>query len=648
MDTFNLNVRLQAAATCFLVLIVIMFIRKKKLPLMSTKCFKMSLAFTVFNIIFDMLSVYTITHLDTVPGFINKMVHQFFIGSLDASVYCFFLYCYVVMNNQKRPSKLLSFVASIPITVAMFYVVFGDINYSVSDKGVYSYGPMATTVYITVAIYMMSIFACTFNRNSRLQREKVWSIRAGTIAAIIVLAVQIIDKYLLVSGLALVLMVFMYYMSIGNPVENIDSTVNCFNLRAYHLMLAEYLAMHKTFYVVDIVMMNLQTINNKYGHEVGHKLQESVIDYLSNNAGNYIFKTKENTITVLVPQNGQNTVIVFEQLIERFKNWFYVGKSGFILDVNINVLECPRYAYTVDQIFDITNYVALSRRKMINQNADLLYITDKDFLNKRREDKIEEILRDAIVNDGFDVYYQPIYSAKTGNFASAEALIRLKDNTTLGYISPEEFITIAEERCLILEIGDYVLERVCHFAHENRLIEKGVHYIEVNVSGMQAVDPKLSERFTKILQKHDIPPEFINLEITETASIESGKALRENMISLCKIGCEFSLDDFGTGYSNLAKVSDANYKLIKLDKSLIWPAFDDKEENRAMVLLQGVISMIKSINGGIVAEGVETEEQVKMLIDYGVDYLQGFYYSRPVTEKKYLEFIIQNNIEKQA
>lgn len=648
MELFNLNVRLQAAAACFLILIVIMYIKKKKLPLMSTKCFTMSISLTVINIIADITTVYTITHMDTVPDYVNKIAHQIFIGSLDATVYSFYWYCYVIMNNQKRPSKTHGIIASMPIAVAIVFVVFSDIYYSVSDKGVYSYGPIVNTIYVTVPIYMVAIFISTLVYKNKVQKEKIWFMRAGTIAAIIVLAVQIIDKYLFVSGLAIVLMLFMYYLSTGNPVENIDSTVNCFNLRAYRLMLEENIAMNKPFYVVDIVMMNLQTINNKYGHEVGHRLQESVIDYLNNIAGSFIFKTRENTITVLVPKNGQNTTILFDKLKERFKDWFYVGKSSFILDVNINCLECPQYADTVDQIFDITNYVAVRRRKMINQNANLLYITDKDFIDKKREDKIEEILRDAIYNNGFDIFYQPIYSAKTGTFASAEALIRLKDTTTLGDISPEEFITIAEERCLILEIGDFVLDKICHFARKNNLMDKGVHYIEVNVSGMQAVDPKLAERFINIMSKHKISPDFINLEITETASIESGEALRDNMCNLSEIGCEFSLDDFGTGYSNLAKVSDANYKLIKLDKSLIWPAFDDVNDNRAMVLLQGVISMIKSINGGIVAEGVETEEQVKVLIDNGVDYLQGYFYSKPITENKYIDFILEHNVGERA
>ena len=237
--------------------------------------------------------------------------------------------------------------------------------------------------------------------------------------------------------------------------------------------------------------------------------------------------------------------------------------------------------------------------------------------------------------------YQPIYNTKEKTITSAEALVRLKNCGELGFVSPEEFIPIAEEKGLILDIGDRTLELVAAFAKENRLDQSSIQYIEVNLSAIQAVVPHLDQRLKKILDWYGLPANFINLEITETATINFGASFEQNISSLRRMGFSFSMDDFGTGYSNLAQINQIGYDLVKLDKSLIWPVFDKKVENKenAERLLRSAIELLKSIGKKIVAEGVETEEMVQYLIDHKVEYLQGYYFSKPIKGKEFLEFL---------
>ena len=216
--------------------------------------------------------------------------------------------------------------------------------------------------------------------------------------------------------------------------------------------------------------------------------------------------------------------------------------------------------------------------------------------------------------------------------------MRLKDCGDLGFISPEIFIPMAEEQGMIDEIGTIVFEKVCSFAAENRLWEKGINYIEVNLSGMQSVDPSLPAQLSSIMQKYSIEPRFINLEITETASIDGGELLDANMKRLRSLGCHFSMDDFGTGYSNLSQMAKVHFELVKLDKSLIWPAFGENPDE-PLVILNSCIAMILQLGAHIVAEGVETEEQAEFLAERGVSYLQGYYYSKPISGEAFLEKI---------
>ena len=140
-----------------------------------------------------------------------------------------------------------------------------------------------------------------------------------------------------------------------------------------------------------------------------------------------------------------------------------------------------------------------------------------------------------------------------------------------------------------------------------------------------------------------ISPDCINLEITETATAEASQKLLDNIQLLKGIGCSFSMDDFGTGYSNLSQMAEIDYDLIKIDKSLIWPCFDkniEKEKmEKAMVLLSNIITLVQKLDSGIVAEGVETEEMARVLTELNVKYLQGFYFSKPISEKEFKKYV---------
>ena len=170
----------------------------------------------------------------------------------------------------------------------------------------------------------------------------------------------------------------------------------------------------------------------------------------------------------------------------------------------------------------------------------------------------------------------------------------------------------------------------------------GIEFIEMNLSMMQCMDKRLPQKLEYYLNKYDIDPKMINLEITETATNFDEDRLKEQLIRVKKLGFSFSLDDFGTGYSNLVRVLEYPVDIIKIDKSIIWSAFHVQDN---FVTLKNLISMFHDVRRKIVAEGVESEEQRDTLVDLGCDYLQGYYYSKPVPEEDFIRYASHFNID---
>mgnify|MGYP003333179416 CR=1 FL=1 len=202
------------------------------------------------------------------------------------------------------------------------------------------------------------------------------------------------------------------------------------------------------------------------------------------------------------------------------------------------------------------------------------------------------------------------------------------------------FNMYCESNGKIIEISDFVIDSVFKFANDSNLEKYGLEFVEMNLSVMQCMDKNLCEKLQFYINKYDVDPKRINLEITETATNFDEKRLREQLAMVKKLGFTFSLDDYGTGYSNLVRVLEYPVDIIKLDKTIVWSAFHDKDN---FTTLKNLITMFHDVRRKIVAEGIENEEQRNSLIELGCDYFQGYFYSKPVSEEQLLNYIIKQN-----
>ncbi|HBJ25624.1 MAG TPA: hypothetical protein DDY65_06325 [Ruminococcaceae bacterium] len=640
LNFFDISFRVQSLALAVVILLIIDFLKNKKLPLRSTVVFGCFLFVGAFNLVADFVSYFTLLNYQVVPGWVNRIVHIAFIGSLELLTVCLFLYVFYLHGAQKRLVKWQVILAVTPFVLAAVTSVFASIEYIVDEHGAYSTGLMVYILYGSIVVYVLATCVLLFRKNNNVSKESNADYARARITVavglgiwIVVALIQFITKYVLISSIGNSLMLLYIYLNFENPKRYADDETDTLNRQAFHIMVPEMLARRRTFWLVNFTVDDNDQISRSMGYDAMKVILRTAADRLRTvvpRSG--FFHSRSNTLSVFVSDRDQLDALLKRAGTADFQvPW---NNGTFKPQYHITIMECPKYGGTSDEIYDTMDYVMEHHRH--HEKGHVLWVDEETIRNRDYSKQVLAVLTKAVQEKAFDVVYQPIWSTQENRFASAEALVRLQDCGDLGFISPEIFIPMAEQHGMIGEIGSIVFEKVCSFASENRLWEKGVNYIEVNLSGMQSVDPALPAQLMSVMHKYGIQPKFINLEITETASIDGGEMLDVNMKRLRSLGCHFSMDDFGTGYSNLAKMAKVHFELVKLDKSLIWPAFGEKPEE-PMVILNSCIAMILQLGAHIVAEGVETQEQADFLTEQGVNYLQGYYYSKPISGDTFLE-----------
>lgn len=328
---------------------------------------------------------------------------------------------------------------------------------------------------------------------------------------------------------------------------------------------------------------------------------------------------------------------VLNQLEKYFSQNFIMDSIKIKLETRFLVISTPQDVSN----YEFLAYIVRAFFKIVEGNGKPQwykdYAQDHSFIIKNNIDKI---LARAIEDKNFEVYYQPIYNVSKKKFCSAEALVRLHD-PEFGNISPAMFLEHAERTNQIHIIGDFVIEKVCEFIGNNKADELGLDYIEVNLSAAQCVETNIVEKIKDWLQKYNVKPEQLRLEITEIAVSFNSQVVEKNIYALKEMGIRFALDDYGTGYSNIKKVISLPFDLVKLNKSFV----NEIDNPHMIFIVQDTIRMLKKLGKEILIEGIETSghaEQFNRLMDETAnvcEYLQGFYFSHPLPQSEFVKFL---------
>lgn len=624
------------AAILICIIVGGLFFSKKHFPSKSNRLFLTIGAMIITASAFDVISVYTLAHADTVPLWLNYLVNGIFFFSFNCTYIVYFIYISLITErNKSKFGKTMQIVS----TVALVYIGLMVITTPwlklifYFEEGVYKHGPLHVSFYV-VAFLMLGACIFTILTSSR-KINKMHLITTCSIAVISIVAIliQYIWNELLLVDFVAALLFFMLFHSLQNPDDYLDKELDIFNMKAFLQKVMNYSGKKRGFTVLAFEIEGLQFVDQFMGVERGNDLLTAVVKDCLNGLKGDLYHLDGTRFAYIFDKNNKDFAEYADWLKWRFVSAFHVNRVAVNLTVRMCKVDFPEVASTREELLNAIDS-ALEQAKEEN-SYDVIEASKETIEKHQRSAIITHILKSAVRNKSFEVYFQPIYSIDDGAFSAAEALVRLKD-PELGFIPPDEFIPLAERSGLILEVGDIVFHKVCEFLCSPEVAELGISYVEVNLSMVQCMQEDLHKHLKDIMDKYQIPYNMIDFEVTETFSTSDNKILMNNMVRLIDSGCSFAVDDYGTGFSNTDYLIELPFELVKLDKSVVWAATDN---DKALKVLEHTAAMIKSLGLKIVAEGVETFDQVLMLRSMGCDFLQGYYFSKPIPPEEYVEFM---------
>lgn len=398
------------------------------------------------------------------------------------------------------------------------------------------------------------------------------------------------------------------------------------------------------FAVVTIDLDHFKDINDSMGHNVGDAILRGVGKRLRSAMPESatVSRTGEDEFAITMPLDDEIKFAreVGERVLSVIRSEpFKVFNETFQVRASIGLSTFPDDAIEPDQVLKNAD-IALNRAKEEGRDTIKEYSEDFDRAVQARFQLLRD-LRDALEERQLDLHYQPQLDLKTGKIIGAEALLRWwkPDNSKQGgsYISPAEFIPVAEQSGLIVPIGEWVLQTACTAAKEWNE-EHGLDIrIAVNVSAAQFSQSDIVAFVEKTLRETKLDPHKLELEVTESVFMDDIQHTIQTLQNLHSIGVELAIDDFGTGYSSLSYLRQFPIDRLKIDQSFIRNALNEKDDAS---IARTIVRLGHSLNLKVIAEGVETKEHEKFLIEEECDEVQGFRYSRPVPNEDFLKFAL--------
>ncbi len=634
MITWNLAFDYSA---CFLLLLIfVWYFNEKRIPLKSHKAF-LCLVTDAFCAAGLEIAA---TQMGRMDDIFSKTAFDITLNAQTLAINfvpLFFTYYVLLLAHVDVKSDIkLRLMFQVAFIVDFLIVVinyFTDFAYTFVD-GRYVTG---TGCIIMYGIDAVAVAVCVYNvikhsKNFMFVRSAAMTF--NIICAVVAAVLQIL-YYIPVINFMLASVCLTLYYYLQNPGTVTDPVTRLFNRKFMGEYIMNNFKVGKSFGIVSIAMDDFKFINKTYGVENGDNLLLQVGNFLDGlKASKTVFRFGSDQFCVVINKNVEDMEKVAHMIEARFKHpWYSDTQLGIMMSASICCIECPKDAGDYGSLIEVMDYSMSIAKK--TRKGKVTMTRDMD-LSRITEDKaVEKAVKQAMDRDELMVYYQPIFSVSKGVYNSAEALVRLHDEE-LGWISPEVFIPIAEKNGLIIEMGETILRSVCRFIRDFKISETTVEYIEVNISPVQLMQINFADRVKAILEEYGVRPGQINMEITETATISSTQIVNDNIGKLVEYGITFSLDDYGSGHANIDYINHMPFKIIKLDKYIIWDAF---KNDKAGITLEYTIGMLNALELYIVAEGVETEEMKNHLVNIGCHYMQGWYYSKAICDTEFMKLI---------
>lgn len=636
LNFINYAVEYEYAAMGLLAVLLTLYCARRKYPGMSNQVYVGMVVCTFMSCVMHVFAIKTLPVAGSLPLAVNYVIHISYLifYDMEAVLYMMYVIALTKRNRMSRANTIFTFCIIIAEILLLVTTPFTKLIIYFDYKMQYCHGPLFFAYPATAALLIVYATVMFVNYRRKLSVMQIVSVVTFVVFMIGAALLQLFVPDQVVGNFAISLSLVMFLIILQNPDDFTDKAVNCYNYDAFYLSVEERMQKNHPFTIIAIRFDGLNYVNGLFQVRERGAAAKSISEMLQSRLGTKeVYHLGNCEFATFTNERQKLTENYITERIQRaFDGTVSVCGVEIALTPKMCLVRYPDFASTAEDVRDAIEYTLRTTKKA---EGSVFVATMDSITAKKREMRILSTIKNSIVNKSFEMYYQPIYASAEHGFVCSEALIRMRDEE-LGFVSPEEFIPLAESNGMIIEIGEIAFRKVCGFMKSGQAQKLGVEYIEVNLSALQCVQDQLADRLMAIMEEYGISPEQINFEITETAGLANYDVLLRNMTNLISHGVTFSMDDYGTGFSTANYLITLPTDIVKIDKSILWAAMENKE---AFVILRHTVEMLKSLSKKIVVEGVETEKMAKLLIDMGCDYLQGYYYSKPVPAEDYVSFL---------
>jgi EAL domain-containing protein (putative c-di-GMP-specific phosphodiesterase class I) len=388
-------------------------------------------------------------------------------------------------------------------------------------------------------------------------------------------------------------------------------------------------------YLISVDLYNMPYISRIFGIKSSNMLMYEIAKFLKGDSKKvWVFRTTD-TRFVVISLDEENHDCIKRRIHERFKQPWNINLSQIIPSIAIcSITRQGIWDFGLDNLANLMD-IALTNAVRNNGKNPLAMINECDINEFSYILDTETALHEALFEkDGLCMYFQPIYSLDVKKFIGLEALVRF-NHPKYGLLLPSEFLHIAEKNGHMQKLDQIVVKKVCDFINEYRPFETmNMQFVCINLSAAEFVSNKMPKKLTEYLKENISDPGKIIFEVTETVAASSKQNLLDCMNQYISLGYRFALDDFGTGYANITQAIEMPFSMIKIDQSLL---------TAASSILHDILNIMKTLNKETLIEGVETQEQLKVIKELNSGLVQGFYFAKPMDISSLISFISDYN-----
>ena len=602
---------------------------------LQNKIFMVILINILITSLCDLTSALVIPYLPTVMA--ARVVRQisqyvyFVMHTLLSPLFCF--YVLLLTGAHYTLKKKYRYLYEIPLYVAELMVITNPLTgwvYGFSEDYRYhrEWGInilyMVALGYFLIAITLMLFFRKAVDSVRRRAMTYFFlMVTGGTVIQMLIpqLQMELFTEAIAMTGVMI---------TVENEDERRNQRTGIYNHVALSRDLHSLIVTKRPFCIICIKIVNPQNLMQIVGASNVEHLTRMTAEYLSTLVPKYtIYYLTPGTFVILRENDDHyENLELSKNISDRFSHEWDFQDRTTLFPAAIFCAEVPKDFKKLEEIMSLIGSPFIPNAD--NKKKDVYYGNDLNFFLRRT--RVEKAILDGLKNHNFEVYYQPIYDARDMSIRSGEALLRLHD-ADIGDIYPEEFLPVAERTGLIFELGDFVLEEVCKFLSSGIPVEMGIETLSINLSVVQCIQSNYAERIIQVISRFDIDPGRLNFEIMESAATANFEGLEHFVNTIRKYGCHFSVDDYGIGYSNIHTIFSLDVDMIKIDRSILWEA---ELSDTGRIIMESSTSMIKRMGKKIHISGVESKEQIEVANEFGVDYLQGFFFSNPVSQNEFI------------